>query len=314
MREESFIRQLRPAIPALPSATFCVPPPADLRTALEDFYLSRRALRLSPATLEHYRYTAGEFVTWLESQGVSSLSDVRALHVRAWLAAVSERGVKDTTLHAKARGVKTLLRFWHSEGYIPQAIVFAMPKLEKKRLPFLGAEKFRAVFKACSTPRDRALLLVFADSGVRRAEAVALNWEDVDFATGSLLVRRGKGGKARMSAIGARSRRAILGYRRTLPAPPQPSAPLWQTRDGMRLTQRGVQALFARLSKRAGLKATPHALRHTFALMSLRQGMDLITISRLMGHATTGMTSHYLMLEDSDLLRSHQAHGLDSWL
>jgi integrase/recombinase XerD len=82
----------------------------------------------------------------------------------------------------------------------------------------------------------------------------------------------------------------------------------------MRLTQRGVQALFARLSKRAGLKVTPHALRRTFALMSLRQGMDVITISRLMGHATTEMTSHYLMLSDTDLLRSHEAHGLDSWL
>jgi integrase/recombinase XerD len=230
------------------------------------------------------------------------------------VAAVSERGVKDTTLHAKARGVKTLLRFWHSEGYIPQAIGFAMPELEKKRLPFLDLEEFRAALKACSTPRDKALLLVFADSGVRRAEAAALNWEDVDLATGSLLVRRGKGGKARMSAIGARSRRAILAYRRTLPAPPQPSAPLWQTRDAMRLTERGMHALFDRLSKRAGLKVTPHALRRTFALMSLRQGMDVITIFRLMGRATTEMISHYLMLEESDLLRSHEAHRLDSWL
>lgn len=307
MREESFIREL-------PPAAFCVPPSADLRTSLQDFYLSRQAMRLRPATLEHYRYTAGEFVSWLESQGVRSPSDVRPSHPRAWLAAVSERGVKDTTLHAKARGAKTLLRFWRSEGYIPQAIGFAMPKLEKKRLPFLDLEEFRAALKACWTPRDRALLLVFADSGVRRAEAVALNWEDVDFATGSVLVRRGKGGKARMSAVGARSRRAILAYRRTLAAPPQPSAPLWQTRDGMRLTERGVQALFARLSKRAGLKVTPHALRRTFALMSLKQGMDVITISRLMGHATTEMTSHYLMLDESDLLRSHEAHGLDSWL
>lgn len=42
--------------------------------------------------------------------------------------------------------------------------------------------------------------------------------------------------------------------------------------------------------------------------------MDLITISRLMGHTSSEMTSHYLMLDESDLLRSHEAHGLDSWL
>lgn len=62
------------------------------------------------------------------------------------------------------------------------------------------------------------------------------------------------------------------------------------------------------------LKVTPHALRRTFAPLSLRQGMDLITISRLMGHTSSEMTSHYLMLDESDLLRSHEAHGLDSWL
>jgi integrase len=269
-------------------------------------------MRCTPATLDFYHYSAGRFVSWLEEKGHTQPAEVAALHVREYLALSA--GLKDTTLHAKARGVKTLLRFWHGEGYIPEAIHFAMPRLEKKRLPFLEVEEFKTAFSACCTPRDKAMLLFFADSGVRRAEAAALNWEDVDFATGSVLIRRGKGGKARMSAIGARTRRALVAYRRTLAAPPQPASPLWQTWDGLRLTVGGMQALFARLSKRAGLKVTPHALRRTFALISLRQGMDVITLSRLMGHASTEMTSQYLMLADSDLLRSHEAHGLDSWL
>jgi integrase/recombinase XerD len=82
----------------------------------------------------------------------------------------------------------------------------------------------------------------------------------------------------------------------------------------MRLAQRGVQALFARLSQRAGLKVTPHALRRTFALMSLRQGMDVISLQRLMGHADVSMTSHYVQMCDNDLVAAHQKAGLDSWL
>jgi hypothetical protein len=60
MRERHFI-------PVLPSSPLSTPASTNLRTSLEDFYLSRQTLRRSAATLEHYRYSAGEFVSWLES-------------------------------------------------------------------------------------------------------------------------------------------------------------------------------------------------------------------------------------------------------
>jgi site-specific recombinase XerD len=130
MRDEHFIRVFNPP-------NFSVPTTVNLRSALEDFYLSRRAMRRSAATLEHYKYTAGEFISWLESQGIHSPSELCPSHPRAWLVAVSERGVKDTTLHAKARGVRALLRFWYSEGYFISPIAVQMPPLDQKQLPSL---------------------------------------------------------------------------------------------------------------------------------------------------------------------------------
>jgi len=306
MRETHFI-------PELQEAPIGTRTPADLHTALEDFYLSRQAQRRSPATLEHYHYTAGEFVSWLESRGIRLPSELRPSDPRAWLAAVSERGVKDTTLHAKARGAKALLRFWYSEGYLLSPIDLKLPHLDQKQLPSLTIDELRRVIKACLTARDRALVLLLADSGIRRAEVLALNWGDVDFSTGAVIVRRGKGGKARVAAVGATTRRALLSYRRTL-SYIQSDAPVFVTPLGKKLSPNGIRSIFPRLSRRSGLLVTPHILRRTFARLSLRQGMDLITLQRLMGHSDPIMTSRYIRLVTEDLVAEHADHGLDAWL
>lgn len=64
----------------------------------------------------------------------------------------------------------------------------------------------------------------------------------------------------------------------------------------------------------AGIRVTPHPLRRTFALMSLRQGIEVISLQRLLGHADVSMTVHYCQLLDSDLIAAHRKAGLDSWL
>ena len=306
MRESHFI-------PGIQVAPFGVTAPADLRAALEDFYLSRQAQRRTPATLKHYQYTAGEFVAWLQSRRLQLPSEIRPSHPRAWLAEISEKGVKDTTLHAKARGAKTLLRFWYEEGYLLSPVDLKLPRLDQKQLPSLTIEELRRVIKACQSLRDRALVLFLADSGIRRAELLALNWGDVDFSTGAVIIRRGKGGKARVAAIGATTRRALLAYRRSLSCT-QGDTPTFQTRRGNRMCGPGMRSIFPRLSARVGFLVTPHILRRTFARHSLRQGMDLITLQRLMGHSDVSMTARYDKLLTEDLVAEHEDHGLDAWL
>jgi integrase/recombinase XerD len=278
-----------------------------LRDAYTDFMLSRQAMNCTPTTLEFYKYTAGFFLSWCEDRNVTTPQEVTARQVREYLALLADAGKADTTLHAHARAIRTLLKFWHAEGYITNAVKFDMPKLFKKRLPVLTAEQLQQVLRACNV-RDRAIVLFMADSGLRRAEVCKLNLGDVDMQSGLVRVRQGKGRKDRSSVVGASVRRALLKYRRQVQLHDE-TAPLFQTDEHQRFTGSGLLAIFRRLTTRTGIKVTPHALRRTFTILALRSGMSPLHLQALAGWEDMTMLKHYAQLEDIDLLAEHQAHS-----
>jgi integrase/recombinase XerD len=229
------------------------------------------------------------------------------------MAEISLSGAKDTTLHAKARGLRTFLRFCYAEGYLAHPIGVTMPKLERRRLPCLDGGQLVMVLKACRNRRDGVIVHLLVDTGLRRAEACALNWGDVDLASGLVRVVRGKGGMARSVVVGARTRRELLAYRRTVDH--NPDRPLLQTSTGTRLTPAGLRMVLRRLSLRSGVRVSPHALRRTFATLSLRAGMSPLHVQGLLGHSTLEMTRHYAAMIDDDLLEAHRKHGpMDTFL
>ena len=107
---------------------------AVLHDAYTDFILSRQAMNCTPVTMNFYKFTAGKFLEWIAGQDVTGPDQVTARHVRQFLADLAGKGLQDTTRHDYARAIRTLLKFWHAEGYIPSPITFEMPNLEKKRL------------------------------------------------------------------------------------------------------------------------------------------------------------------------------------
>jgi site-specific recombinase XerD len=276
-----------------------------LRDAYTDFILSRQAMNCTPSTLAFYRYTAGKFLEWIEQRGVTSPEQVTARYVREYIAELVSLGRKDTTVWDHARAVKTMLLFWHAENYIPAPVRFDMPKLAKKRLPVLTAVQLKQIVKACNV-RDKAIVLFMADSGLRRAEVINLNWSDVDMQSGLVRVRQGKGCRDRSAVIGATTRRALLAYRRTLQ---DRDGVLFQSRNGARFTGSGLLRIFMRLSRRTGIHVTAHALRRTFVILSLRAGMDVLHLQALLGHSDLTMVEHYAQMVDDDLLQAHRQYS-----
>jgi len=286
-----------------------------IRDAFLDFRLSREAKLCSAATLAFYDNTAAIFVRWLEGQGCHDPTSITSQHMRTYLTGLRNRGLKDSTLHAHARAMRTFTRFLHAEGYLTDLPRVEMPRLQQTRMPFLDAEEVQKVItKGCRSPRDRAVILLMFDTGLRRAEVVNLDWGDAGLRTGLVRVRRGKGGKARSAVIGAKTRRALLRYRRTVPH--DCSDPIFASeRGGNRLTGSGLRNWLRRIGERSGLKVTPHALRRSFATASLRAGMDALHLQALLGHSSLEMVRRYVTMVETDLQAAHKEHGpVDRWL
>ncbi len=174
-----------------------------LFVAFEDFILSREAMLCSPETIDFYRRMLKPFLEL--ANGTEPTNQL----VRSFLATVAQRGVSSATVHAHARAVRAFVRFAYEEGWIEEQVTVRMPRIEQKRMEVLSREDVKRVLSVCGT-RDRALVMTLIDSGLRRGEALALDWDYVDLHTGAVHVRRGKGGKARMTYLGAKTRRALL--------------------------------------------------------------------------------------------------------
>ena len=279
----------------------------NLTDALADFYLSRKAMLCSPATLDFYKYTAGYFTDWLLSNGIDHPNDVSSRHIRGYLSGLSARGLKSNTIHGHARAIKTFMLFCFTEGYASERLFFAMPAVGRPRLPVLTRLELKQLLEACISRRDRALVMFLTDTGARRAELIALNWGDVNIDNGIVLIARGKGNKSRTVIAGVKTRRALIKYRNTVRH--KATDPLFQTQTSTRLAASGLRSLFQRLGARGGVKVSPHTLRRTFATMSLRAGMNVLHLQGLLGHSSLEMTQRYVELLEGDLVEAHRAHG-----
>jgi site-specific recombinase XerD len=154
-------------------------------------------------------------------------------------------------------------------------------------------------------PAASLIVTMMLDTGLRVSEVCELNLEDIDFDDGSARVLGGKGDKDRLVLFTTRTVERLRSWLpiRTRLAPNEEQA-CFVNRHGRRLQPRGVQRMMDALGQEAGLpkgKLTPHVLRHNFATGLLERGADLVTIQRLMGHATIATTRVYLEISDQTL-------------
>jgi len=154
-----------------------------------------------------------------------------------------------------------------------------------------------------------SIILVLLDTGLRVSELTSLGLPDVRLAEGVLKVF-GKGRKERLIPIGKTSQRVLWNYvNRYRPQPVNPRCDLvFLTKDGWPLTKNRIQKLMMKYGKRAGIegvRCSPHTLRHTGAVMFLRNGGDVFNLQRLLGHSSLEMTRHYCELADVDVKRAH---------
>jgi integrase/recombinase XerC len=226
------------------------------------------------------------------------------LAIRAFLTHLLRRNRK-SSVGRKLSAAKGFFRFLLRRGVIardPTAGI-ATPKKQQQLPVHLTVDDMFRLLEAPpkDTPaglRDRALLEVLYSCGLRVSELVGLDWADAD--SGLELVRvRGKGGKERLVPIGHKALAALDAYRGRIaelcPRRLRDEKAVFLNRHGKRLSTRTVARMVDHYVLTSGIagKASPHALRHSFATHLLNAGADLRAIQELLGHASLSTTQKY---------------------
>jgi integrase/recombinase XerC len=259
----------------------------------------------SPHTLRNYEADLRQFLTFLRSAHEGSLPSpvaVDAYAVRSFLAARAGLGDAKSSIGRKLATVRSLFKYLGREGIVTQSPAAAVvtPKKDQRLPRVLSADDAARLMDHPDTmqprsPRDQAILEVLYSAGVRVAELVGLNVEDVDLEAGTATVL-GKGRKERVVLLGSKAVASLKAYLDSLPpAARSTSTSLFRNSRGGRLTTRSVERIVAAQCRALPNfpTMTPHTLRHSFATHLLDGGADLRAIQEMLGHASLSTTQRY---------------------
>ena len=281
------------------------------QAAFDDFLQHCESRGLSTKTVSYYTQQVSKLVTWLKQRGITELENVTADDLRRYLVHLRKSGIAPASQHSGARAMRAWLNWCEKQDKLtvnPMRKV-TMPKRPQTRRPAVSLDDVRRILEACEDARDplreRAIVLVLTDTGIRASELCALRVGDLE--GNRLFVRHGKGDKSRPVFVGDVTQRALEDYLSTRPGV-HTNEPLFLSHEtGSALQYIGLHEILQRLGKRAGVAVACHGLRRTFAVESLRAGCDLVRLAKLMGHSDLEMfEKHYLPLLEDDLAAAHR--------
>jgi integrase/recombinase XerC len=268
--------------------------------------------RLSPLTCSNY---ARDIEALLGLAGETPLDQLQIHHIRRFVAQLHASGLSSRTLARMLsawRGFYQYLGRQHAFPHNPCAGLSA-PKAAKTLPQALSPEQAAHLMevedKEPLAVRDRAMLELFYSSGLRLAELVGANLEDMDFASGEIRVT-GKGSKTRIVPLGRLAIAAIqawLSCRVQLVAADERA--VFVSQRGTRISPRAVQLRLKEWGIKLGINASvhPHMLRHSFATHVLQSSGDLRAVQEMLGHANISTTQVYTHLDFQHLAKVYDA-------
>jgi len=150
--------------------------------------------------------------------------------------------------------------------------------------------------------RNKAILYMFLDTGLRLSELAGLQMSDINIERGIIKVM-GKGNKERLVRVGLKTQKALWNY---LSRRNSELTHVWIGLDNEPFTATGIAQMIRNLGKRLGIKLSPHRLRHSFAISFLRNGANPFELQIALGHTTLEMTRRYTQaLGFDDVFKRH---------
>ena len=306
-----------------------------LKTLADVYLIQLKTEGKSPNTIRIYNTALTVFNQFLSlKQYSNNVNEITAPKFREFIAHLQnvpafmqhpftcpqKKKLAGHTINCYLRALRAFWTWLEVEEYIDVNPFWkiVVPKAPKKVIQPFDDDQIRELLKAIDVKtvagaRDWAVILTLLDTGIRVSELTNLKLEDINISQRAMRVT-GKGNKERIVPIGISVQKALLKYlTKFRPKQAHPNfTNIFLNRDGMPLTPNRVQTIIETYSKKVGIKgvrASPHTFRHTFAVSYLRNGGDMFTLQRILGHESLDMVRNYVNVTQYDLQRAHLLHS-----
>ncbi|NOZ52208.1 MAG: tyrosine recombinase XerC [Gammaproteobacteria bacterium] len=266
----------------------------------------RNERRLSPHTINNYSLDLRRFVEYCDQNKVTQWNRCTAHTARAFVAHQHRQGLSGRSIQRHIASTRSFFAYLVHEGTLANnpLVGVGAPKARRKLPSPLDVDQVSQLLNCQDKQsplaiRDNAMMELMYSSGLRLAELVAMNVNDIDFEQ-ALMPVTGKGAKTRILPIGRfalDSLRSWLKVRADLAKPNEPA--VFISQHGHRIAGRSVQQRLQQWGVKQGLDSHvhPHRLRHSFASHLLESSGDLRAVQELLGHTDISTTQIYTHLD-----------------
>lgn len=294
-----------------------------MKTLVQEFIIDCQARNLAPRTIHNYEKQLDYFTRYLkEAQGVEALEDLKPLHIKQFILMLQGKKNKPSYVNDLLKAVKCLCAYAYEEGYTAEVITKKVKNVKEPKVlihTFSDEEIVRMIqFYSGNdylSTRNRLMLMMMFDTGLRISEIIDMKPSQI---RQGYFVVYGKGRKERLVPQNPivskcmmkyeRAREAFFEYRNA-------DEFFFLSKNGKHLTPEAVSKFMKKAAKEVGVnplvRVSPHTCRHTFAHQELKNGLDLYSLSRLLGHESVSITQRYLeAIRDEQVLTSARNTGV----
>lgn len=287
-----------------------------LDDALKEFLLECSVRQYTWKTIKGYRNGIEFFINYLKQEhGLTKIEDITTVHIKAFFRYQQKRKRKETYLNGLLKSFRSFFKYLAAEEYIMSNPVLKVTWMKEPKtiIKTFSDDEVRRMIEAYpeddyQSVRNRAIIAMLFDTGIRNYELCTLPEGNIN---DNYIVIFGKGKKERQVGKSPYLAKAFLKYERMkkyyFEYKNVKSDTYFLSRTGRPLTNEAVE----RIVKKAGesafvsseLRCSPHTCRHYFAQCQLRNGMDVYSLSRIMGHENIKITQRYLQgLQDNEVV------------
>ena len=289
-----------------------------LTELIREFLFDCKVRELSDLTVKNYEKQLQKFRHFVrENFQVIKYEELKPIHVKEYISSLQDRGCKPAYINDLLKAVKCLCSYAQREGYSEEVLTKRIRNVKQPKVLIhtFSTKEISLMIKYFNgndymSVRNKMILMVFFDTGIRLAELTNMKMDQIQ---DSYFIIYGKGRKERVvpknPAVGKFLYKYLKAREKYFMGRHFEEEYVFLSKNGRQMTNEGVRVFMREAAAAVGVnpnvRVSPHTCRHTFAHQQLKNGLDLYSLSRLLGHESVAITQRYLeSIEDTQILTS----------